>query len=980
MAPDDNVRPFPPRKAAPRKRPPGPVFGKRSRIAVIVIAALVAVVAIFYVFLRYYVDWLWYREVGLLTVFWTRITTSLIVGPAFAILFFAILYGNLEIARRLAPKFRPVEGIDVYEYVQQGASKRVRQVGIAAAAVVAIIIGFSTAGSWLTFSRAFNAASFGTKDPIFHHDLSFYVFTVPALQYISTFIFWTLVVSLLVTFAVHMVLGGIRPEQRGASPLTSEGGAPPSPRDVANRMRQNFSVQIEHSAISHLSALLGVIFIVTGTGYFLKAWGLLYSSSGVAFGAGATDVNVRLPLIRVLMGIAWLLGVALIYNAFRGRRRLWPPIAVGGWIVALIVLLGIVPAVYQPLVVNPNQLAKESPFIARNIAATRAGFNLTAISETPYSLQGDLTASALQTNSETIRNIRLWDPEVLLRSYAQLQELRPYYSFTTVSVDRYNVNGVERQTMLAPRELNIAGLPSQAQTWVNQHITYTHGYGVALSAVNQISSGGAPDFLVQDVPVISSAPTLAIAQPRIYYGLLGTNYVLVNTKDKEFDYPGPGGDVYQPYTGTGGIPVNSFLNRLAFAVRFNDIRFFTSSAITSGSKVILYDNIRARLQAAAPFLTFDSDPYMVIANGKLYWMADAYTTSDRMPYSQPNGGINYIRNSVKVVLDAYNGSMSFYVFDPTDPLIRTYEGIYPNMFKPAADMPQDLRAHVRYPQDYFNTQAQVFSTYHVTDPGLLYNKGNQWDIPNNVSISGTAQMSPYYTIMRLPGQTQEEFVLILPYTPNGRTNMIAWLGAQSDQPNYGKAVSFQFPSSLTVYGPAQVEAAVNQDPTISSQRTLWGQQGSTVIFGNLLTIPVENSLLYVQPLYLESSTTKLPQIQRVIVFYRSPNASPNLPTGQQQNVVMEPTLGTALTDIFGGSAPPGTGGGTPTPTPTPSGTGTPTPTPTPTGVSAQKAALIAQAEAEYQAAQAALRAANLTEYGKQIDALGATLAKLKALP
>ena len=743
---------------------------------------------------------------------------------------------------------------------------------------------------------------------------------------------------------------------------------------MANRVRQSIGIQTERGAVAHLSALLGAIFIVTGLGYFLKAWGLLYSTSGVVFGAGNTDVNVRLPLIRVLMGVAWLIGAALIYNAVRGRRRLWPPLAIGGWIVALIVLLGIVPAVYQPLVVNPNQLAKESPYIARNIAATRTGFNLTSISETPYSLKGDLSATALQTNSVTIRNIRLWDPEVLQRSYAQLQELRPYYSFTTVSVDRYDVNGVYRQTMLAPRELNVSGLPSQAQTWVNQHITYTHGYGVALSAVNQIASGGAPDFLVQDVPMISSAPTLTVTQPRIYYGLLGTNYVLVNTKDKEFDYPGPSGDVYTSYTGKGGIPVSSFFNRLALTARFGDIRFFTSSAITSGSKVILYDNIAARLKAAAPFLTFDSDPYMVIANGKLYWIADAYTTTDLLPYSQPHNGINYIRNSVKVVIDAYNGSMTFYVFDPKDPLIRTYEKIFPGMFKPSSDMPASLRAHIRYPEDYFNIQAQVFATYHVTNPGLLYNKGQQWDIPNNVSISGTSQMNPYYTIMRLPGQTKEEFVLIIPFTPNGRTNMIAWLGAQSDQPNYGRAVSFQFPSSLTVYGPAQVEAAVNQDPTISSQRTLWGQQGSTVIFGNLLTIPIQNQLLYVQPLYLESQTTQLPQIQRVIVFYRSPSRTPDIPTGQQQNVVMEPTLGEALTAIFGGSPPSGTGG-TPTPTPSPSASGTPTPTPT-GGNAALKAQLIAQADREYQAAQAALRAADLTEYGKQIDALGKTLAKL----
>jgi uncharacterized membrane protein (UPF0182 family) len=966
MAPDENVRPFPTRMAVQKKPLRRRLWGRRSRVAVIVVAAIVVLLLALNLFLRYYVDWLWFGEVQLRTVFWTRITTSVIVGPVFSVVLFAILYGNIEIARRLAPKYRPLEGVDVYEFVQETASRRVRRVGIALTALIAVIIGFVTPGSWLTFVRAFNAVPFGVKDPIFHHDLSFYIFVVPALQYISTFIFWTVIVALVVSFAVHLLLGGIRPERRRVSPLTP-GGAATSPTGMANRMRRNIGVQSESGAVAHLSALLGALFILTGLGYFLKAWGLLYSTSGVVFGAGNTDVNVRLPLIRLLMGVAWLIGAALIYNAVRGRRRLWPPLAIGGWIVALILLLGIVPAIYQALLVNPNQLAKESPYITRNIAATRTGFNLNAISETPYSLQGDLTATALQANSVTIRNIRLWDPGVLLRSYAQLQELRPYYSFTTVSVDRYVVNGVDRQTMLAPRELRIPGLPSQAQTWVNQHITYTHGYGVAVSAVNQIASGGSPDFLVQDVPMISSAPTLSVTQPRIYYGLLGTNYVLVNTKDQEFDYPGPGGDVYTSYTGGGGIPVSSFLNRLAFMARFTDIRFFTSSAITSDSKAILYDNITARLKAAAPFLTFDANPYMAIADGKLYWIADAYTTTKLMPYSQPNNGINYIRNSVKVVIDAYNGSMTFYVFDPKDPLLRTYEKIFSHMFMPASEMPQSLRVHVRYPQDYFNLQAQIFATYHVTDPGVLYNKGNQWEIPSNVSISGSAQMNPYYMIMRLPGQTKEEFVLIIPYTPNGRPNMIAWLGAQSDQPNYGKAVSFEFPSSLTVYGPVQVEAAVNQNPTISAQRTLWGQQGSRVIFGNLLTVPVENQLLYVQPLYLESRATKLPQIQRVIVFYRSPSSIPSLPTGQQQNVVMEPTLGAALTDIFGGTAPSGTSGATPTPTPS-------------TGNAKLKAQLIAQANAEYAAARAALQAVNLADFGKQLDALGKTLTKLKSLP
>jgi uncharacterized protein len=917
------------------------------------------------IFLRYYVDWLWFGEVALHTVFWRRITTGVVVGVVFAVVFFALLYGNVEIARRLAPKYRPVKGVDIVEPVNESAARRLRPVGLALSLVVAAIVGFSTAGSWLKFSQAFNSVPFGVNDPIFHHDLSFYIFVLPAWQYAYWVVFAGLIVALVVTVAAHLVLGGLQVQPR---PVPAAGRPPAQqqqdPMKMARSALQVASVRIDRGAVAHVSALLGALFILAGAGYLFKAWNLLYSTAGTVFGAGYTDVHVRLPLIRFLMALAFLLGAALIYNAVRGRRKWWPPLAVGAWVVALIVFLAIVPAIWQALSVSPNQLTKETPYIVDDIAATRSAYDLTALSETPYSLQGDLSAAELQDNKVTISNIRLWDPEVLLTSYSQLQELRPYYSFGSVSVDRYLVNGTYTQTMLAPRELRVSGLPAQAQTWVNQHITYTHGYGVTVSAVNQVASGGSPDFLVQDVPLVSSTPALAVTEPRIYYGRSGTTYLLVKTTDQEFDYPGPNGDVYTTYTGSGGIPVGSFLNKLAFAVRFGSIKFFTTSSITDASRVIIRNKITERLATAAPFLKFDGNPYMVIADGKLYWMADAYTTTDRYPYSQPDGGLNYIRNSVKVVIDAYNGTMSFFVFDPSDPLIQTYEKIFPGMFKTQAEMPASLSQHVRYPEDFFTTQARMFATYHVTDPAVLYSKGNQWEVPNNVAISGGAPMSPYYMIMRLPGQSREEFVLILPYVPNNRSNMIAWLGAESDPPNYGKAVSFEFPSSLSVYGPAQVEAAINQDPTISSQRTLWGQQGSNVIFGNLLTVPIGNSLLYVQPLYLQASQTQLPQIQRIVVFYRSPSATPDLPSGQQQNVVMAATLNEALAAIFGGAG-------------TQPGTGT-TPPPSTGTTSAAVAQLIAQASAKYAEAQAALRAGDLATFAQDIQQLGQILTQLQA--
>ena len=641
------------------------------------------------IILRYYVDWLWFGEVGLRTVFWTRIVAGVVVGVSFAVVFFALVYGNIEIACRFAPKYRPVRGVDFTELMQPTAVRRVRLLGLAVSLIGAVIVGFVTAGSWLIFVRALHSVPFGVQDPIFHHDLSFYVFSLPAWRYVYGFVFATLIVALILAILARVALGGILTQPTEASDSSTPSGRPTLGREI-RRALELVGAHIDKGAAAHVSALLGAIFVLAGAGYLFKAWNLLYSTAGVFFGAGYTDAHVRLPLIRVLMGLALLLGVALIYNAVRGRRLLWPPIAIGAWIVALIVLLGIVPAAWQGIAVSPNQLAKETPYIANNIAATRSAYNLTSISETPYSLQGDLSAATLQDNKVTVSNIRLWDPEVLLPSYSQLQELRPYYSFTSVSVDRYLVNNVYTQTMLAPRELLVSGLPSEAQTWVNQHITYTHGYGVTVSAVNQVASGGSPDFLVQNVPLVSSASSLAITQPRIYYGLTGTNYVFVKTKNQEFDYPGPNGDVYTGYTGAGGFPVDSFLKRLALTFDFGGISFFTSSAITNETRVILRDNIKTRLAAAAPFLQFDNDPYMVVADGKLYWIADAYTTTNLVPYSEPDGTLNYIRNSVKVVIDAYNGTMDFYVFDPSDPLIQVYEKIYPGMFKPAS-------AHARDP-------------------------------------------------------------------------------------------------------------------------------------------------------------------------------------------------------------------------------------------------------------------------------------------
>ncbi len=954
----------------PKPRPPR----RRGRLVGIIAAAAALVVVLFVVFLMAYTDWLWFGEVHLRVVFWTQIWSRVIVGAASGAVFFVVFFVNIEIARRLSPRHRAFEGIDVVEYVNERTVQSLRLGGLLLSIVIAVIVGIGASSDWLVFRRALSGVPFGSSDPIFHHDLGFYVFALPAWQTAYGLIMGALIAALIASVIVHGVLGGlVVPQQRPGGPVEEAPGVTRGPFGRGPGPTVNFALRPRPASIAHLSFLLGLVFAWAGTGYILNAWNLLFSNSGVVAGAGYTDIHAGLPGMRVMMVIGWALGALLIANAFWRRRWRWGAYAVAGWVVALIIVRVAFPGLMQSLVVSPNQLSKEQKYIAYNIAATRAAYRLNAITQAPYPLQGDLTTAKLAANSGTIRNIRLWDPQTLLASYQQLQELKKYYSFTTVGVDRYIVNGVYRQTMLAPREINIAGLPGTNQTWVNQHLVYTHGFGVVVSAVNQVTSDGSPDFLVQNVPPVSSAPTLAISQPRIYYGLIGNNYTLVDTKVAEFDYPGGNGDVYTHYAGAGGIPIGSFFNRLAFCLRFGTIRFFTATGIQGNSRIIIRNNIIQRLHAAAPFLTLDSHPYMVIANGKLWWIVDAYTTTARYPYSQPQGGINYIRNSVKVVIDAYNGSMKFYVADPTDPIIRTYEKIFPGMFTPFADMPSELVAHVRYPQDYFDVQSEVFATYHVTQPDVLYNKGNQWQIPSGVSLSTVSgQMQPYYVIMRLPGKTQEEFVQILPFNPVGRQNMIGWLGAQSDAPNYGRAVSFSFPQSATVYGPAQVEAAINQDPTISSQKTLWDQSGSHVIFGNLLVMPIEDALLYVQPLYLQSPSTPLPQLKRVIVFYRASTQAGITVLGGQQSVAMTPTLADSLTAVFG--AAPAAAGPTAGATPPPTGPAAPA-----GKVSAQAKALIAQANSQFLAAQAALKAGDFAAYGKQIAALQGTLQQLQGL-
>ncbi|NEQ99459.1 MAG: UPF0182 family protein, partial [Cyanothece sp. SIO2G6] len=604
----------------------------------------------------------------------------------------------------------------------------------------------------------------------------------------------------------------------------------------------------------------------------------------------------------------WIMSVATLVLAGLFIGSLWrvslaiPLYGFGLYIVALVVLTGFYPQFQQRFIVEPNELAKETPYIAHNIDFTRRAYGLDNVVRQNYPAENQLDRTALEQNESTIRNIRLWDYRPLLSTYRQLQEIRLYYSFKDVDIDRYTLDGDYRQVMLATRELDYSQVPTEAQTWVNQRLKYTHGYGLAMSPVNVVTTQGLPRFFIKDIPPVSSVD-IEVDRPGIYYGEDTVNYIFTGTTTEEFDYPrSEGGNALTTYDGLGGVPIPSFWQRLAYAYDFNSLKILISNYFAPTSRIHYRRTISDRIHHVAPFLQLDRDPYITVIDGKLQWIMDAYTVSDRFPYSQPlgrtttsasrpniaRGSVNYVRNSVKIVVDAYDGTMQFFVVDETDPVLATYRKIFPGLFTPSADIPPAIRAHFRYPVDLFKAQAQIYAAYHMTDPELFYNREDLWDVPVEQFDNQPRRMEPYHVIMQLPESEGEEFILILPFTPDTKSNMIAWMAARSDGDRYGEMVLYAFPKQELVFGPSQIEARVDQDPDISGQLTLWGQEGSQVIRGNLLVIPIERSLLYVEPIYLQAETGELPELKRVIVAY-------------DDQVVMTETLEASLTEIFGAS-------------------------------------------------------------------------------
>jgi uncharacterized protein len=854
------------------------------------IAVFVVVLLVFGVLAQavpLYTDWLWFQEVAYTQVFTTILSVRGALFTAVAVAVLVFLYANLTFAVRTAAPDVLWELED-----QLGLPGRVviepliRRFLPLVVTIISLGSGLRASGHWETVLAYLNAEQFGVTDPLFGRDLGFFVFTLPFWRLLYGWGVALVTATLLLTFVLYVL-------QRSLV-LTTRG-----PRLAAG-------------ARAHLLSLIALLLLLRGAGFWLDRFDLVYSPRGIVFGATYTDIHASLPVLGVLAVLSVLCAATCLLQI--GRPRLRPVIA------SLIVLgvvwvggLGIYPALLQRFRVTPNELEAERPFIAHNIRMTRQAYGLDRILEQEFPAQENLDARAVERNEATVKNIRLWDYRPLLRTYAQLQEIRTYYKFVDVDNDRYRVGGEYRQLMLSPRELSYQHL--QSRIWINEHLTFTHGYGTVVGPVNRVTPEGLPEFFVKDIPPVSTGGFPAIARPAIYYGEVSNEYALVRTRSQELDYPAGDQNVYATYRGRGGIPIGSWLGKVAFAARFGEIKILLSNDLTADSRIMIYRTVAERVRRIAPFFRFDRDPYIVITtDGRLVWLLDGYTTSDRYPYSDPvrtaDWTGNYIRNSVKAVVDAYDGSVSFYVADASDPIVRVYARSFPGLLQPLDRMPPDLRGHIRYPEDFFTIQARKYATYHMEDPQVFYNKEDLWAIPRRSVEGREREMEPYYTIMRVPGEQREEFILLTLFNPARRDNMIAWLAARSDPPHYGRLIAFNFPKQKLVFGPRQIDARIDQDPVISQQLSLWNQRGSTVIRGSLLAIPIDQSLIYVQPLYLAAAEQgALPELRRVIVAY-----------GNQ--IAMEPTLEQSLGRIFGGRAAPAAAASAPSPTAGPPG-GTP---------------------------------------------------------
>lgn len=946
--------------------------GGVRRILWIILGAVVVALLLLRSAATLWTDYLWYESVGHVGVWTTLVFTRLWLVLAAAVVAAALFWVNLFIVDRLSPRRGVAPGSPDEELLmryQMWVEPRVGRIRLAVSAVFGVLVGLGAAAfwqDWLLFSKG---GAFDLADPIFNHDIGLYVFDVPFLRDLFAWAFQLLLVLTLVVVAAHYLNGGISVRPRGGR--TSSG------------------------VKAHVSILLALLALLKAAAYQLDKWDLLYSGRGQVFGASYTDVNAQVPALNLLILISLVAAVILLVNLwFRGWTL--PLVAVGLWLVTSVIVGGVYPALVQRLTVLPDEVNKEAPYVAHNIDFTRRAYGLDDVEVAPFAAARDLSAEDLAANAPTISNIRLWDPGVLNITYRELQNIVTYYDIADVDVDRYMIDGELTQVMVSARELQESGIPGQG--WVTERLVYTHGFGSVLSPANDVTVQGQPEFLVKDIPPVnrSDESTLDIEQPRIYFSdHAETDYVIAGTSQREVDFPiGTSGAEVETnsYDGAGGVPLGGFFERAAWALRFGNLDTLISDRLDADSKVLLERNLRSRIKRIAPFLHGDADPYIIIADGRLKWVMDLYTITDRYPYSAPAStarlnageglpsGFNYIRNSVKAVVDAYDGTVDLYVIDPEDPVIRANEAIFPGVFRPLDELPADIIAHFRYPEDLFRIQTDVYQLYHMTNPEQFFTVSDPWQIARDPSTSDRAPlrgrfidtdgkefnpMLPYYLLMKLPGDEELSFLLMQPFTPRGRPNMVSFMVAKSGPlSEYGRIIEYSLPADSQIDGPGQVGNFINQDPEISAQFTLLGQGGSRVIQGNMLVIPIEESLLYVQPIYISasdgSSGRGIPEFKRVVVSYNG-------------RIEMSETLSEALTTVFGvadgggesGSGDGGSGGGTVTP---PAGS-----------VEEQVLALLAEADAAFQEADAAMRNGDLVTWAQKIEEAQAAITEASAL-
>lgn len=882
-------------------------------------------------------DWLWYRELGFDQIFLTKIVAQWTLGLAGGVVAVVVLYLNARVALRDLPQ----EEVPAVDRARGGPRTRAafltRLAQVAAplaAALLAFLLALLAASEWKTLVQFFYRTPFGSTDPVFGRDVAFYVFTLPAVEFAIDWLALLVVFALVaIAWPVYLVRGDVQ--------------------------LRRWRVIVKPVARIHFAVLAALLLVVVALYlWFVQLPSLLVARHGPLVGASYTDLHVRLPVLKAMSILALAAAVAILWWSRRSRFARSAGTLLGGYLALAVLLLGVLPALVQRLVVLPNELAREAPQIRRHIEATRRAWGLERVENRELSGEQRLTLADIAANQATIDNVRLWDRDPLLQTFGQLQSIRTYYDFVSVDDDRYRVNGELRHVQLSARELNSQALPTR--TFINEHLTFTHGMGLTLGPSNQVTDEGLPVLWIKDLPPASTVP-IRVTRPQIYFGELANDFVLAPTRQREFDFPAGQSDAesYSAYDGAAGVALDSFWRRLLFAVRFRSLNILLTSELTPRTRILYYRNVRERAQRAFPFLRFDSDEYLVVSDGgRLEWILDAYTTTDRYPYAQPIAdGTNYMRNSVKVVVDAYDGGATAYLTDPADPMIRTIEKIYPGLLRSMDEMPADIRAHIRYPGDLFRAQTALYATFHMDDAETFYHREDQWQIPatgQNDRQEGFVR----HIVMRLPGEREPEFILMRPFTPRQKDNLAAWMVARNDGRNYGNLVVYRFPRQSLVFGPRQIVSRIDQDTEVARQVSLWDQRGSEVLRGELLVIPIEESLIYVQPLYLRASGGRIPELKRVVVVHEG-------------RVVMDESLEAGLARLFGtedarsalANAAAGRGQDTSEGAPPPQLT------------SAQRE-LLRRALQHYDRARAAQRADDWATYGAEMRQLGELLQKL----